>query len=414
MKQFLALALIFLLLMGLSACGSWVMEDYSLVTPHVEQTLQPQTPEQEESIPTASSRTELRGAVLALIRNWTEQGTVLLSDYRGDISADLEDTLRYATQEDPIGAYAVDYMDAEFDGEQTVAVNIVFRRSATEVDSIVTVSGNAGAYGKIHQALAAYDMALTLRIRSYEETDFADYIYDYCLKNPGLMVAIPTVSAQVYPKEGETRILELHFTYPASRDEMRLMQSSVDTILSSAASYIRSGEDRLQRAQLLYRFLTTRFDYTPVEALSLTPAYSLLCQGQAHSFSFAAVFYAECLGANMDCLLVKGEKDGEVYYWNLLKIEDEYYHVDLMRSIKQGESELRLLYAQEASTEGYRWEEALYPAAAVMAPSESQPAEPSESTESAENTQTTQPPTESTPPVDITEPGGDSTDGQTP
>ncbi len=395
MKRLLFLILALGLLMGLSACGPWVKDDYSVITPHVEQPLPSQTPDREEPTPTVSSRTELRGAVLALIRDWTEQGTISLQGYQGNVSEDLEETLRYATQEDPIGAYAVDYMDAEFDGKNSISVNIVFRRSAAEVDSIVTVSGNSGAYGKIHQALAAYDMALTLRIRNYRETDFARYVYEYCLKNPGTMVALPTVSAEVYPKEGETRILELHFSYPASRDDMRLMQASVDTILSSAASYIRSGEDDLQRAQLLYRFLTTRFHYTPGEEVPHSPAYSLLCKGEAHSFSFAAVFYAECLGADMDCLLVKGEKDGADYYWNLLKIENRYYHVDLMRSMTQKESELRLLYTQELNVEGYRWEESLYPPTAVMETADPQPTEPTESTQPTESTEGTEP-TEST------------------
>ena len=80
--------------------------------------------------------------------------------------------MRYITQEDPIGAYAVDYADAELRGDAqtgTVEVSIVFRRSAAEIDAIVTVSGINGAHAKIRQALANFDAALTLRIRSYED-----------------------------------------------------------------------------------------------------------------------------------------------------------------------------------------------------------------------------------------------------
>lgn len=366
MKRFFALFLLLALCVGLTACDRWVKNDYSVITPHVEQPPSESAPSQQEQPPTVSNRTELRGAVLSFIRNWTEQGSIFVRAYQGNISEDLQETILYATQEDPIGAYAVDYMDAEYNGTDRIGVNIVFRRSAAEVDAIVTVSGNSSACAKIQQALEAFDISLTLRIRNYQEMDFAQYIRSYSLQHPETVAALPEVSAEVYPKEGETRILELHFSYSVSRDEMRLMQSSVDTILSSASSYIRSGKDDLQKARLLYRFLTARFTYSLSEEVPTTPAYSLLCLGKAHSLSFASVFYAECIAANLDCLIVTGSKDGEAYYWNLLRVEGEYYHVDLMRSLTREESELRLLYSPELSQEDYVWDASLYPTTAVM------------------------------------------------
>lgn len=375
MKRFLALFLLLSLCAGLSACERWVKNDYCVITPHVEQSLLEPVPTQQETPPTVCNRTELRGAVLSFIREWTEQGSIFVRAYQGNISEDLQETILYATQEDPIGAYAVDYMDAEYNGTDRISVNIVFRRSSAEVDAIVTVSGNSAACAKIQQALAAFDISLTLRIRNYQEMDFTQYIQSYSLQHPEAVAALPQVSAEVYPKEGETRILELHFSYPASRDEMRLMQSSVGTILSSASSYIRSGKDDLQKAQLLYRFLTTRFTYSLSEEAPVTPAYSLLCLGKAHNLSFSSVFYAECLAANLDCRIVTGSKNGEAYYWNLLRVEGEYYHVDLMRSLSREENELRLLYSPELRQEGYIWDEALYPTTAVMEVPDPQPSE---------------------------------------
>lgn len=164
--------------------------------------------------------------MLSFVRNWTEQGEIRISGYSGDLTADLTETVRYITQEDPIGAYAVDYADAELRGDAqtgTVEVSIVFRRSAAEIDAIVTVSGVNGAHAKIRQALANFDAALTLRIRSYEDADFSGYIRTYCLEHPDSAMALPEVSAAVYPETGETRILELHFTYSQPRDTLRSM-----------------------------------------------------------------------------------------------------------------------------------------------------------------------------------------------
>lgn len=420
MKKHLLLLLLLSLFVGLTACTGTVHNDYTVITPHIEQPL-PQVEASEEALPLAvTNRTELRGAVLSAILDWTEQTDIPVRSYTGEVSQDLQEILRYATEEYPIGAYAVDYMDGEFEGTNgsgSIRLSIVFRRSAAEIDSIVTVSGTAGAQMKIRQALAAYDTALTLRIRSYEETDFAQYIYHYCLEHPSTVIALPTLSAEVYPKEGDTRILELHFSYPASRDEMRLMQTSVQTVLDSASSYIRSGEDALHRAQLLYRFLTTRFDYTLAEKAPVMPAHSLLHEGVAHGLSFASVFQAECAAAELDCRIVFGERNGAAHYWNLLYLDGSYYHVDLLRSITEAETELQLLYDEDLQAQGYRWPVEEYEAAPrpeppmqeSTEPTEGSGTEPTESTEPTEETAPTQEATqESTQPTEAGEAGTDT------
>ena len=368
MKNALCVLLLLGVLLGLSGCGNWVENEYLSVGEHVEQPIPTTTVPEEEPQPVVTNRTELRGMVLSFIRDWTEQGMILVRDYDGDISADVTETLRYVMEEDPIGAYAVDYADAELNGDAadgSILLSIVFRRSSAEVDAIVTVNGKDAADQRIHRALSNFDSSLTLRIRNYTETDYVAEIREYCLANPDQIFTVPEVSAEVYPKEGETRILELHFLYPASRDEMRLMQNSVNTILLSSSSYVRQGTDEQERAELLFRFLTTRFQYTLSETEPEMPLYSLLCEGIAHSLSFANAFYAEGLEAELDCRIVSGFLNEMPYYWDMLRLDGEYYHVDLMRAVEQGESELMLLTDDELRANGYVWDELLYPASAV-------------------------------------------------
>lgn len=397
MKKLLILVWIAAALLGLTACNGWIKNDYLSVTPHVEQPLPSSQIPEEEPLPVATNRNELRGTVLGFIRDWTEHGKILVEHYDGDINADLAETIQYATQEDPIGAYAVDFADAELFGSEesgSIEISIVFRRSAAEIDSIVTVNGNNSAYSKIQNVLVNYDTALTLRIRNYRETDFAAYISEYCLEHPDQVLAVPDFSAEIYPDEGETRILELHFSYPDTKDEMRLKQNSVNTILSSASSYISSGKDEYEKVVLLYRFLCGRFDYTVAEEEPTMPAYNLLCDGLAHSRSFSSVFFAECSNANIQCLLVSGTRGGKACYWNMVRLNEQYYYVDLMRSIELGEKEIRLLSTEEMLELGYVWDSASYPATPTVSvlpaeddlPGESSEAEPTVSVEPTQNT----------------------------
>ena len=395
MKKFLSAILIASVLLGLTACSGWGQDEFLFVTPHAEQPVSSESTEEEVPL-TVTNRSELRGAVLSFIRDWTERGTFLVSGYSGDITADLAETIRYATEEDPIGAYAVDYADAELSGNGesgVISLNIVFRRSAAEINSIVTVNGIGGAYAKIQQALTDYNTALTLRIRNYEEADFTAYIRDFCLENPDQMPALPELSAQVYPNEGETRILELHMVYPKTRDELRVMQAEVNTILASAHSFIHSGSTDAERVTRLYRFLAGRFVYTIDTEEPVMPAYRLLCDGAAHSLSFATVFRYECSSEGMDCRLVSGFKDGVSHYWNLIRLGREYYYVDLMRDMLSGGNSPELLTAAQLIEEGYVWEAGDYPAT---------PEETDESGNPVENTEATEPSTEPTqPPIVI-------------
>ncbi|MGN1306214.1 MAG: transglutaminase domain-containing protein [Faecousia sp.] len=428
MKHITAFFLLLGLFFSLTACnGAWIKDESLTVRDHVEQSMPEPAPTEEEQPPVVTGRNELRGAVLSFIRDWTEHGTILVRNYDGDISADLSETVRYATEEEPIGAFAVDYADYELTGtakEGEISLRIVFRRSAAEVDAIVTVNGNNSAFLKIQQALVNYDTALTLRIRNYEPTDFAAYIRSYCIEHPELVTALPELSAEVYPLEGETRILELHFVYPAERETLRLLQSMVTTTLSSASSYVRTGKDDASRATLLFRFLTERFDYTITQEEPTMPAYSLLCENVAHSLSFASVFYSECLTANLECRIVTGTLDGAARYWNLLCLDGDYYYVDLMRSLELEETELQLLTTKELTEAGYLWDVSAYPA--TPEPEEQPPEEPANGgdagnggdTGNGENggeTELPTTPTESTEPTDEppTEPPTESSSDET-
>ena len=132
MKRFAALAVLTALLVSLSACGQWVKDEYLSVGTHQEQPLPTQQTESADEPVVVGNRNELRGAVLSCIRNWTERSTLTVRGYDGDINADLQETLRYVTAEDPIGAFAVDYADAELSGDAksgTIELSLVFRRS---------------------------------------------------------------------------------------------------------------------------------------------------------------------------------------------------------------------------------------------------------------------------------------------
>lgn len=404
MKRLIAVILLCMTLVG---CGAFIDDTFLAIEKHSETQTEP-TELAEDAQSIVTNRNELRSSVLTRIRDWVEHDILPVENYDGDLSADLAEIVRHATVEDPFGAYAVDFIDAQLSGTAksgSIELSIVFRRSNAEVNSIVTVSNNTQALRRIYAALTTYETALTLRIRSFEEIDFNQAITEYCLKNLNIALCVPEVSAEVYPPTGETRILELHFSYPATREEMRSMLSSANTILTSAANYVEHGQTDLERLELLTNFLTSRWNYQIADHRPTMPAYDLLCKHIAHSLSFAAVFRYECTLAGIECWLVSGTKDGLPHDWNIVCIDDVYYHLDLMRTIENDPSASLLNSAQAMQNSGYRWDEAAYPAneeptAEPYIPTDSQATTAIEPTEAAtESTEAATEPTE-----EITEP----------
>ena len=119
MKRTALVLVLLALLMAASGCEKFIKNDYLSVESHVESAPSETQPPEEETPPVVTNRNELRGTVLSFVRDWTELGTIYVRNYSGDLYTDLDETMRYLSDEDPIGAYAVDYADAELSGSPT-------------------------------------------------------------------------------------------------------------------------------------------------------------------------------------------------------------------------------------------------------------------------------------------------------
>ncbi len=388
---------LFLLLLLLTGCNN--EKDYLSVRPHVEQQNWETDSGEAEGPAVAGNRLELRGAILTLIENWQEQGTVLIREYEGDLAQDLEEAMDYATRQHPTGAYAVDYADSEIleeDGYQSVQISIVFRRSPGEINSIVLVDDNEVAYGKIREALDNFSNSLTLRIRHYREADISGKITEICLDNPRTVPCVPEYSVKLYPDSGEHRILELHLTYPESKESMRSKLSEIQTLFDSAEKH--GGSSAYEKVGLLYRYLVRR-NCTLTDTVPPLPVYSLLSDGVAHDLSLA-IFYDElCENTGAECQIVTGSKNGRTYYWNFLRIGDESFYVDLRRGLELGQWDICRLYDEDLLAEGYEWESGRYWAPKPQ--EETLPTDPDGNTSEATGPVTTEPtPTETQPPTE--------------
>ena len=140
---------------------------------------------------------------------------------------------------------------------------------------------------------------------------------------------VPQVSVALYPELGSARIMEIQFQYSHTEAQLETMRRAVQQSLAAAAEYIRYRETEAEKAELLYTYLTERFSYQRAETVS--PLHDALCVGVADPAGLSLAWQLICRRAGLECYLVEGLRAGIPHSWNIIRVGDQYRHVDLSR-----------------------------------------------------------------------------------
>ena len=348
------IAAVLVMALLLTGC-SWMDGSYVSVTPH--QVGLGQTGE--GTVHAVRNYAELRGALIGMIDSGAERALFSLAEYpREEVPEDLQRAVAYAREIYPVGAYAVESIDYNFGtglGASALSVDITYRRSRAKIESIRTVRWISGAKKEVEDALDQIADSLVLQIAGYQETDFGAIILDYAQRNPDRVMEVPGVSVRIFPDRGETRVVELSFHYRTDRNELRAMREQVEPVFSSAALYVTGTAGEQTKFSQLHAFLMERMDYT-IES-TITPAYSLLCQGVGDSRAFAQIYAAMCSRIGLEARVVSGKCGGELRWWNLVRIDGRWYHLDLL-------ADQQFVLLTDGQMGEYEWDREAYPAAA--------------------------------------------------
>ena len=347
------LPLFFALSLLLGGCG-WLNGSFVSVTPHEA----PKQVAHADTI-TAANYKDFLAALKQLVAAGTEVAAIHVEEYpEKALEAGIRRAVYTVMHNDPIGAYAVEDIQYEIgssSGLPAVSITVTYRHNSTELQRIRRAVSIPQVQIIVANALESYEAGIVLLVGQYEDTDFSQFVQDYAREHPETIMEVPQVTQALYGT-GESRVVELIFSYQTSRDSLRRMQAQVKPVFESAVLYVSGDGDDYQKFSQLYAFLMERFDYK-LET-SITPSYSLLRHGIGDSRAFAQVYAAMCRDAGLTCMTVTGTRDGEPWTWNMILDGEEYYHVDLLRCSERGK--YRELMDEEM--EGYVWDYSDYPA----------------------------------------------------
>ena len=359
MRRYLLLLLA--LLMPLCSCGRLVEGEYRIVTEHVETSLSPETAGRVFEIHTYSG---LKRAIQNLVNGGAAEGIIRAVEYSGGIRDDVSKACLEVARSSPMGTYAVEYMTHSVTrilSYDEVQIHISYTRSQEEIEAVRSVPTMNDFYQMLNDGLDAGTeyMAFQIVTLSVNDRSLRSYISNYYRQHPERLLSLPDASVSFYPSEDYVqKIVTLELDYHTPLEGRDTLLESLD---SKARGLIRKMDD--SRAPQL-SMLCCMAVYRQLERLSINgrTAYDVLVSGFGNSEGCAMAYQLLCTRCGIPCQVVSGRLNSETHYWNLIRLEDGYYHVDCSACVNSGL--LSGFLKRDSDMWGsYWWESEAYPAA---------------------------------------------------
>ena len=185
--------------------------------------------EENPSILRAETYQGLVSALLYLVGQGKEEGVIRLYQYTsltGSAASDVDAACLEVTQEDPLGAYASDYI--RYDVEQSVAyyevrVSLAYTKSAEEIRSVISVTGSSAIAQELLTLLPERPEKVAFRISYFTDSDSIESIRQsveqVCQEQQAPLAG---VEVRLYPETGQQRLVELLLNWVSETEEEAL------------------------------------------------------------------------------------------------------------------------------------------------------------------------------------------------
>ena len=292
-----------------------------------------------------------------------EEGVVRLYTDAENVEPFLSDACLEVVQEDPLGAYCVEFIKYTVDPVVTYSearLDITYRRTREQVASIVQATGVTAIRSELESALSSFAPSRTLRIRYFAEDEafIRDLARQAYYGVPDCALGMPEIDLSLYPNRGQQRIVEILLRYPLDHTELEKRRDALAGCLEELANRLAplSGQERVSAAA---RAIREAADCDPQGG---STAWDLFEEGSADSEGIALALAALCQKLELPCQAVWGTLNGEDHYWNIVQTGAGWRHLDL--SVPETEDSGPFYTDRQLLELGYLWEEGTFPSCA--------------------------------------------------
>jgi len=350
MKKMQPLILAMAATVALSGCTGMLNRDYQAVSPH------PNYPslEEDSSVIRAETYQELVNAVLYFVSQGMELGNVHLVNYTGDVEEDLARACLEVATEDPLGAYAVDFIiNSDYTRVVTTyeaSISIAYRRTPEQIKSVISVTGSNAIRQALQDTLFNFSPEIAIRVGYFNEDEayIADLVRQAYYEAPNAALGMPEVTVTLYPGSGSQRIVEITLLYA---EDIAILTEKRDAMVQAAQTLTSPVKDlatAAQRVTALTAQLPASFSGGTQTGRT---AWDALLGGGADSEGTALATALLCAQLDCPCVVTKGTLNGEPHFFCILSpTADTTFYADFSR----GESPT--LYSHDTFLAlGYLW-----------------------------------------------------------
>ena len=355
LRRFAAAALCCALLMFSGGCSSMFDKEYISVSDHVDEYVEPEQNSQTVKVKNYSA---MRNSILGMVEGGVDHFIFTTENYTGNAKEDISRACLEVTRETPIGAYAVEYMTHYCTQILTyfrIEVFVTYRHTPEEIASITRVPGARELIVRIIDDVVEYRQSAAYFVVGVDvnEDYVANAIKDVYRNAPLMITDLPVVTCSVYPNEESVqKTVEIKYSYSEPPEALSFRRS---VILSSAGALLYDYSSDSTPLDVFNGF-SGKCRYDPTGGSSV---YDAIVLGEADSEGVAMGFKLLCDLTNCECHVVEGKRDGEPYFWNIIRIRDGYYHSDISECLQSGPDEFFLL--RDSDMWGrYLWDTGIY------------------------------------------------------
>lgn len=347
-RRILALAL--LLCFFLTGCGGILDRSYSTETPHSQFSDEGKN----SSVLRADTYEGLVAAMLHLISNGQESGVIRLYDYSGAAEQDVDRACLEVTTQDPLGAYAVDYIKydmARLTGYLEVDLKLFYKRTWQQISAVSSVTGSGAVFGELRAALLDFQKETVLRVNYFDESmtpeGMVSMVEEAYYDVPEAAFGKPQVKVRLYPEQAvsEQRLIEILLEYPAPRETLKEKQAKLLTQVEIITRPLLSKKS-VEKVTLIISKLKSAVLYS---AEAEGTAYAALLEGKANQEGLTLAAELLLQKSGLQCRVVRGTKNGTSDQWLVIQMEDTWQHLDVAAD------KPKLLGDRAMQDAGYRW-----------------------------------------------------------
>ncbi len=358
LRRVLLLLLAFLLLCG---CSRLAEGEYQVITEHVEASPSQETTGRFYEVHTYSG---LKRAVQELVNASAEDGVIRAMEYSGVIRDDISKACLEVARSSPMGSYAVDYMThsvTQILSYDEISIHIHYKLSQEDISAVRSVSSLNDFWLRVDEGLDSGTSFLALQLVTLAVTDrnIRNYISTYYQQHPDTLLSLPEVNVSFYPSEEYVqKIITLSLDYHTSPEDREQMLSA---LRKRAEEIVRGMPPGRPEISAMLCCMTVAEQLNRLNTRGKT-AYDVLVSHSGNSEGCAMAYQLLCTMCGVPCQVVSGRLNSELHYWNLIQLDQDYYHVDCSACV--GHELTDGFLKKDSDLWGsYWWESEHYPAA---------------------------------------------------